>query len=115
MMTHVWATYTTPGFHEWSGAPRVVSFLKERHRHQFYFKVTVLVDHADREVEFFCLQKSLREFVDSSYHKKDFGCEFSGRSCEMIATEVFHHLSGNYQVVSVEVSEDNENGAIVYG
>jgi len=115
MKTHIWVTHKVPGFHQWMGAPASVSFLKDAHRHEFHIRMTVNVNHQDREVEFFTLQSELRIHLNSTYPKNEHGYNFYNRSCEMIASDILSEFKERgYNIVCVEVSEDNENGAIVY-
>ena len=115
MKTHIWVTCKVPGFHQWMGAPADVRFLSDIHRHEFHIKMTVNVSHQDREVEFFTLQNQLKSHLESAYPKNDYGYSFYNRSCEMIATDILSEFKERgYNIISVEVSEDNENGAIVY-
>ena len=111
-MSTIWVTTQVPGFHYWSEAPDSVSFLKNEHRHLFHIRLFVDVEHDDRDVEFFTLKTELE-----SYLKMKFGIPayFGQKSCEMIARCISEYFeAGGYNVASVEVSEDGENGAIVY-
>ena len=111
--TEVCATTKRVGFHYWKGAPEDVSYLKHRHRHEFNFRVWVLVTEENREVEFHRLQRSLTILLDSLFPARDRGeLEFGERSCETIAQLILDHsdrLLGD--VTQIEVFEDNENGA----
>lgn len=95
------------GFHYYGQAPEEVSFLKEKHRHLFKCSAEIEVTHNDRELEFFLIQRKLKQrFQDGSH---DF------KSCEMIAHDVVDYLIGLYgdRWVEVEISEDGENSALV--
>ncbi len=111
MTTVIWVTAEIPGFHRWDGAPESVSFLRNEHRHLFKFKMTVSVFHSDRNIEFFTLKKELYHYLEATFGSP---ANFEGKSCEMIAKAVHTYFHKDYVVVSVEVSEDGENGAIVY-
>lgn len=104
MKTIIWVTTQFVAFHRWRAAPEEVSFLRVYHRHIFKVKMGVLVQHLNREVEFFTLKKELEEYIHLHYS----GLEF-GKSCELIATEILEVFDAYF----VQVSEDGENGALV--
>lgn len=88
-----------------------VSFLQYDHRHMFGFEVKIEVFHDDRDLEF--IQES--RFMKNLY--KDGLLDMNGKSCEMLADELYEELSVRYDIaqfprfVSIEVNEDDENGA----
>lgn len=97
------------GFHKWPDAPDEVAFLRDRHRHEFHVELTVSVDHDNRDVEFILLKRELDEFIQATL--------LDGRdtlSCEQMGVEIADHFSDVYGPgVTVDVSEDGENGAVV--
>jgi hypothetical protein len=107
MQTFVKVKASFIGFHSWPEAPESVGFLKNAHRHIFYVTLKVPVESHDREVEFFILQDELFDFI-----KEKMGY-LGSKSCEMIASEIAGHFIDSFDFVEVEVSEDNENSAIV--
>ena len=111
MRKYIWVTTQVPGFHSWPGAPDRVAFLRELHRHQFHIKVYFRVEDDDRELEFFIQQEALTDCLNDLYEYQDMGYFFGNFSCEMIANDLLGALPG---ATAVQVSEDNENGAIVY-
>lgn len=111
-MNYIWVTTKVPGFHSWPGAPPSVAFLRELHRHMFHIKVYFVVEGSDRELEFFIQQNQLNDCINDLYPWQNLGYMFGNFSCEMIAKDLLGALPG---VAAVEVSEDGENGAIVYG
>ena len=108
-MISIWVTTQFEGFHSWGNAPEEVKFLRDNHRHIFKVKVTLEVKHDDREVEFFIFKKQLEGFIQDSFKSENVG------SCEMIANIIKGYVKLVYpgRKVSVEVSEDGENGACV--
>lgn len=108
-MLTVWATTQFEGFHRWPNAPTEVEFLTNRHRHMFHVRVEVEVFHDDRDVEFITLKRQVEDILQDElgpdYHEVG--------SCEMVAEGLADTLERvyDYQVVSVEVSEDLENGS----
>jgi hypothetical protein len=110
MITYVYCTFQKEGFHKWNGATEIpeVSYLANKHRHIFHYKVGVSVEHNDREVEFIMLKHQLEEFVDK-WNKEDYG------SCEAQASRIYGYLVYKYnnRKYFVEVSEDGENGSIM--
>ncbi len=112
--TFVYVKTTFEGMHYWANAPEEVKFLRNPHRHLFYVTAMFQVDHPDRELEFFILQRKLNELV--KYYTYKPGIEESIRplSCEQFADLFFQYFCNTkYNIVSVDVSEDNENGARV--
>lgn len=86
-----------------------VSFLRSLHRHEFHVKAEISVKHSDRDVEFFILQKELDSVCKNLYASK----LLEGVSCEMMAMAISDALASlGYSPVSVDVSEDGENGAV---
>lgn len=109
-MHHVYVTHQFEGYHRWLEAPSAVIFLRDYHRHIFHVKLTVRVKHGNRDVEFFILQRHLKDVILLMYGGKHFN-----HSCEQIAEYIsLQFTKQDYDVVSVEVSEDGENGAIYY-
>ena len=110
-VTEVYCTLQIEGTHSWPGCPfEEVAYLRNRHRHVFHIKAYTKVNHDDRDVEFIMLKHRIEEyFYDNYYSKVDKLHVFGAMSCEMIACE----LMNEFGLSRCEVSEDNENGAIV--
>jgi len=118
--TTIWITTQFEGRHRWAKAPKDTdeAFLRNMHRHMFRVKVSVQVFHNDRDIEFF----QLKHFVDNIIFNA-FICKQDTKvgigSCEMIAEVILNRLFEDLHKrflnrnISVEVSEDGENGAIV--
>jgi len=87
-----------------------VSFLASPHRHIFHFRVTISVTHNDRDIEFIQLKRDLENQYNSSLLEIDY------KSCEMLAEDLIDYISKKYpgRKISVEVSEDGENGATLH-
>ncbi len=104
-----------PGVHYWSRSP--VAYLAYPHRHLFHIQVCVRVKSEDREVEFFALQKLILNKLTESYEpfsEPPLPLNFVTASCETIASHLLTKLREcELDVVSVEVSEDDENSAFV--
>ena len=104
-MTEIFVKLRVPGFHYWPKASTNRAYLGERHRHLFHLVVSMVVGHADREVEFHDLLDEVRALFPVG---KDHG----GKSCEMMAQEIGQALAVRHKrPVTVEVSEDGEVGA----
>ena len=106
----IWITFALPGIHRYPDAPEEVAYLRELHRHMFHFKVGMTVAHSNREVEF----HMLKNWCVGLY--KEGTLQLDYKSCEMMAEDLLTKLAdeyGNERVLSVEVSEDQECGAIV--
>ena|SRR5580692_2554951 len=109
--TYVYCTTQFEGFHAWKNAPEEVAYLGYPHRHIFHVKVIVKVEHNDRYVEFITLKNNTNFIIKEAQNKGYFDC-----SCEDMADYIARNLKATrnmYNVHSVEVSEDGENGAIV--
>lgn len=86
-----------------------VSFLGHKHFHYFYFVVRIEVLDDNREIEFI----QFRRWLERLY---DYGTlNLENKSCEMMAEDLIDILKEKYpnRDISVEVYEDNINGAIV--
>jgi len=108
------------GMHNWGNCHiGDVAFLKHPHRHIFHVELVASVNHADRDIEFFMLQRLIDSSIYNLYHgESDMGyIELGSRSCEMIAKDIIDILVTRYDLPSTEVTcsvfEDNENGAKV--
>jgi len=86
-----------------------VSFLGTPHRHIFHFRVAIDVFHNDRDIEFIQFKRWLENLYKDSILALDY------KSCEMIADDLYLQIAGRYpnRNVSIEVSEDGENGCVI--
>lgn len=103
----VYCTTTWEGFHSWDDAPDEVDFLRDEHRHEFHVKLTVVVDHDDRDIEFILLKRALEEYIEDTLSRFDYSCEQYARSIAEWAANTYD------QPATADVSEDGENGAVV--
>jgi len=108
----IFVTFQKEGIHKYPAAatdPKLesVSFLGSPHRHIFHFRVTLDVFHNDRDVEFIMFKRELEALYGNGTLQMDF------QSCEMLAESLIEYISTQYpgRNISVEVSEDGENGA----
>lgn len=87
-----------------------VSFLANLHRHIFHFRVTIDVYHSDRDIEFVQFKRWLENL-----YSKDAVLQLNHKSCEMIAEDLYLQIAAKYpgRDVTIEVSEDGENGCIL--
>lgn len=96
------------GLHYWKDAPTEVAFLRNKHRHLFHIVVYIQQNQSvDRDVEYIQFKHFL-ETLKIINDERD--------SCEAIATnlkELIEDYFNNTRKVKVEVTEDNENGALV--
>ena len=117
-VTDVYCTVTVEGIHNWPDCPiDEVKYLRDPHRHLFVIKAYKRVNHDDRDQEFIHLQHQIRVYLLQKYAVQqseesfdDHVCRFGAQSCEMIGRE----LMKEFGLCRVDVSEDNENGAIIY-
>lgn len=109
--TNIIVSLQVEGCHSWPGAFEKVSYLKERHRHMFHIKVEKAVSHEDRDIEIIEFKRKIKEFLISNWYQPTTEMlEFGSMSCESIAYAILNQ----YDCDKVEVTEDNENGAVVY-
>ena len=105
--TLVYCTFDFEGFHAWPEAPDEVAFLRTPHRHQFHVRAEVEVAHQDRHVEFILLKRELARACTVRCSEAREAVE--RWSCEQWA----QWLLDTFNLYRVEVSEDDENGAVV--
>lgn len=115
----IFVTFQKEGIHKYPAAltdPNLktndeydVSFLGYPHRHLFYFKVWISVEHADREIEFFQCKRWLENLYNQGTLQLDY------KSCEMMADELHEKIIQKYpnREIWIEISEDGENGAFI--
>lgn len=86
-----------------------VAFLQHPHRHMFHFKVSISVDHDNRDIEFILFKRWLESLYATGVLALDY------KSCEMIAQDLYLEISTRYpgRTVWIDVSEDDENGAFL--
>ena len=91
-----------------------VSFLAHPHRHIFHFRVTLDVTHNDRDVEFIQFKRWCERLYSGTFEYTS-TLELDYKSCEMIAEDLINVIIARYpdRSITVEVFEDNENGAIL--
>ena len=111
MKTNIIVKLQYEALHNWPKVAEVlplnpeIHFLQYPHRHIFHITLEKAVSHSDRDVEIILFKRKVLERLDARY------CgDLGAMSCEMLA-EV---LLNQFECVSVEVLEDNENGAKVY-
>lgn len=128
----IWVTFQREGVHKYPAAledPKLatggwddVSFLGYPHRHMFHFRVSIEVYHDDREIEFIQFSRWLQRLYDLGTGEGVDGAvdkvlDLDYKSCEMIADELFLEIRkkyGDQREVTIEVSEDGENGCTVF-
>ena len=113
MKTTVVINLQYEAFHNWQGVKEVLPeqpelhFLFDRHRHVFHICLEKTVTHSDRDVEIIWFKRQVLNYLEVKYGRPG---ELRSRSCEMLAEELLNH----FDCETVEVLEDNENGAKVY-
>ena len=110
----IYVTFQKEGIHKYPAAltdPALASvrFLGYDHRHTFFFKVGVSVEHNDRDIEFIIFKRWLESLYGDGIIQLDF------KSCEMIAEELYNVIITNYpdREIWIDVSEDGENGTFI--
>lgn len=119
MKSKIWVTFRREGIHKYPAAltdPKLktgdeydVSFLGYPHRHVFHFKVAIEVFHDDRDIEFI----QFKRWLENLYGKGTLELDY--KSCEMMATDLYKQINARYpnREVTIDVSEDGENGATI--
>lgn len=110
----IYVTFQKEGIHCYPAAatdPALadVKFLGSPHRHIFHFKVTIQVYHNDRDIEFI----QVKRWCENQYSTGLLSLD--SKSCEMIADDLYKALAVRFpgRKITIEVSEDGENGAII--
>lgn len=121
----VWCTFDVEMLHCWPDAPMKVFYLRYPHRHIFKFRVELAVSHSDRDIEFILKKAELKRLIEGRYRLMTDNIESKmiegvdldtleswvpSYSCEDWANVI---LSADSSVISVECSEDGENGGTV--
>jgi len=112
----IWVTFQRAGFHrypaaEWDKQLADVSYLSQRHRHLFQFRVGIQVWHNDRELEF----HQVLNFCESLFTTG--ALEIDYKSVEMLADDLYLKLAGRYgtqRCMEITVSEDGECGCVIH-
>ena len=96
-------------FHAWPEARGERAYLGERHRHEFHVEVRARVMHDERDIEFHDLKDALVRACPPH------GLDLGGSSCETIGRTLLDKLDETWpgRILSVDVSEDGECGAVV--
>jgi len=115
----IWVTFEKEGIHCYPAAatdPNLntageydVSFLASPHRHMFHFRVSIDVFHNDRDIEFIQFKRWLVNLYQDGVLALDW------KSCEMMADDLYVQIAARYpdRAVTIEVSEDGENGCSI--
>ena len=116
---NIWVTFQKEGIHCYpvaatdpllaTGDEYDVSFLASPHRHIFHFRVAIAVYHNDRDIEFIQFKRWLENLYQGQLL-------LDHKSCEMIADELYTKIAERFpnRDVSIEVSEDGENGCLIH-
>ena len=117
----IWVTFRKEGIHCYPAAatdPLLntageydVSFLANPHRHIFHFRVSIDVFHNDRDIEFI----QFKRWLEALYSGSNSVLALDYKSCEMIADDLYVQIAARYpsRCVTIEVSEDGENGCSI--
>ena len=117
----IWVTFRREGIHCYPAAatdPALntndeynVAFLANPHRHIFHFRVSIDVWHNDRDIEFI----QFKRWLEALYSGSNTVLALDYKSCEMIADDLYVQIAARYpnRCVTIEVSEDGENGCSI--
>lgn len=111
MITNIVVKLQYEATHNWPKVAEVlpdnpeIHFLQYPHRHIFHITMEKAVTHSDRDLEIIMFKQYLLAHLN-----RVFKGDLQNRSCEMLA----EYLLQAFDCYSVEVLEDNENGAKVY-
>jgi hypothetical protein len=113
MTTNIIVKLQYEALHNWPGVVEMlpgwpwIHMLKDKHRHIFHITLEKQVTHSDRDVEIILFKQAVTKKLEAMFGRPG---DLGAMSCEMLA----EHLLKEYDCNSVEVLEDNENGAKVY-
>jgi len=113
MTTNIIVKLQYESLHNWPGVVDVlpdqpwIHMLKDKHRHVFHITLEKGVTHSDRDVEIILFKQRVISHIEFRFGRPG---DLGAMSCEMLA----EYLLKEYDCKSVEVLEDNENGAKVY-
>ena len=111
-MSFITVTIEVPGMHRYPESTRV--YLRDFHRHDFRISVMICVSDQNRQFEFYDVQDAMVMALDKLFARVDATTyNFGNRSCEHIANELILLLSVDFPVHTVNVHEDEYNGAMV--
>ena len=101
---------TFEALHRWKDAPKQQSYLRNVHRHIFHVRLEIDVTHVERDIEFIQLKNEVNELISEIKNDSN-SVEYS---CETYGALISHGIWAQYKrAVTCEVSEDDENGAII--
>ena len=111
LKSEVYCTVIFEAVHNWPGVTSIpgleeVYYLQYPHRHRFFIRAYSKVTHSDRDVEFIWLAHQIEKFLKERFPDGEIGA----MSCEMIGELILENFSAVYKV---DVSEDDENGAVM--
>ena len=121
----IWITFRKEGVHCYPAAatdPQLatgdeydVSFLASPHRHIFHFRVSIDVFHNDRDIEFIQFKRWIENLYSGNNTNNSSILALDYKSCEMIADDLYVQIAARYpnRAVTIEVSEDGENGCSI--
>jgi hypothetical protein len=122
----IWVTFSKEGIHCYPAAANDpllatgdeydVSFLATPHRHIFHFRVWIDVFHNDRDIEFIQFKRWLENlYSGTGPYNENRVLELNYKSCEMIADDLYVQIAARYpnRAVTIDVSEDGENGCSI--
>lgn len=108
--TNIIISFQVEGFHCWPDAPKEVAFLRDNHRHMFWIEAEKEVKHDDRDIEIIMFKREIQAKLLFKYGGNNGELILGSKSCEMLAKEILEE----FDCERVKVTEDNENGAVVY-
>jgi hypothetical protein len=110
----IFVTHQFIGFHRWPDAPPSRAYLASLHRHLFKIRLTIVVAHNDRELEYHDVQDRLVDFIEGGTDL--FNAGYDGWSCELVAETIVDWAKRCWpdrDRYAAEVNEDGENGSMV--
>lgn len=114
--SEVYCKVNFEAIHNWPGVVDIpgleeVHYLQHPHRHIFVIRAYSRVTHSDRDVEFIWLAHQIEKFLKDSFPTfNGYAANIGSMSCEMIGAKILEAFPSVYKV---DVSEDDENGAIM--
>jgi len=109
----IWVTFQKVGYHYYPAAadePNLadVSYLGNKHRHLFKFKVQIEIFHDDREIEF----HQFLNYCESLFESR---VDIDYKSVEMLSDDLYVAIAEKYPMrnMVIDISEDGECGCSI--
>ncbi|OGS40589.1 MAG: hypothetical protein A3K77_07575 [Euryarchaeota archaeon RBG_13_31_8] len=96
--------------HKYKDAPKQVSFLRQKHPHDFDCLITIETFHNERELEFYMVREYLNSQINTIKRniKETASCECISDVLEQLLRKKY----GKKRAIIIRVKEDNKYGSL---